>query len=426
MTGTVRVAVTLGVFAATLVLVLVRPRRWHEAWWTSACAAAMLGLRLVSPRDALAATLDGKAALLFLLALLLLSLLIGKSGFFEWAAIRCADFAAGDGRALYRNTFVLGALITATLSLDTTAVILTPVVLALVRRLRMEALPYVALCALVSNVGSLVLPISNLTNILFADTFHLTFSAFAARMLAPQLVALATTYALLRWHFRRDLPASFDRAALPPPASVVPSHAYFVISIAVLLLVLVGYFVAPLAAIEPYVVAFGGVVVLAVAGALTGRVRPRAAGDVSWGVFPFVIGLFVAVRAVENLGFSPAASAWIGHMHPGSVGKMLTTAAVTAAASNVMNNLPAALLMRSILANAHVHIRPVFAALIGANAGSIVTPFGSLATMLVVELARRDGVEVSMRRLVGLGLALAPALVVLTTLTVAATFAIAR
>jgi Na+/H+ antiporter NhaD/arsenite permease-like protein len=105
---------------------------------------------------------------------------------------------------------------------------------------------------------------------------------------------------------------------------------------------------------------------------------------------------------------------------------MLTTAAITAAASNVMNNLPAALLMRSILHDAQVHARPVFAALIGANAGSIVTPFGSLATMLVMALARRDGVKVSTRSIVGLGAVLAPVLVMLTTLTAAATFALVR
>ncbi len=426
MTGTLRVVVTLLVFAAMLALVLLRPRRWHEAWWTTFGALAMLGLRLVSPGDAIAATLDGKAALLFLLALLLLSLLIGKSGFFDWAAIRCAHFAGGDGQALYRNTFVLGALITATLSLDTTAVILTPIVLALVRRLQMRALPYVVLCAFVSNVGSLLLPISNLTNILFAATFRLDFAEFAARMLAPQIVALAVTYAWLRWYFRRDLRAQFDRTALPSPASTVPNRAYFVTSIVVLLSVLFGYFVAPSVGLEPYVVAFGGVAVLAVAGAITQRVRPRAVTEVSWGVFPFVIGLFVAVRGVENLGFSHAVSEWLAGMHTGSASKMLTTAALAAVASNVMNNLPAALLMRGILHDAQVHARPVFAALIGANAGPIVTPFGSLATMLVIALARRDGVRVSTRSILRLGAVLAPVLVLLTTLTAAATFAIAR
>jgi len=146
-----------------LALVVVRPRRWSEGWWTMLGAAAMLALRLVSPREAIAATLAGKNVLLFLLSLLLLSLLVGKSGFFDWAAIRCARIAKGDAHSLYRNAFVAGAIITAILSLDTTAVMLTPVLLALAKKLKVPAAPYVVLCAFVANVGSLALPISNLT-----------------------------------------------------------------------------------------------------------------------------------------------------------------------------------------------------------------------------------------------------------------------
>src|ERR1035437_3992740 len=220
MTGTTRIAVTIAVFAAMLVLMVVRPRRWNEAWWTVLAGGAMLALRLVTPREALASILAGRNALLFLLSLLALSLLVGKSGFFDWAAIRCARIAKGNARALYRNAFVLGAIVTAILSLDTTAVILTPVMLALVKRLKLPAAPYIVLCAFVANVSSLALPISNLTNLLFADAFHMTFAAFASRMIAPQLVALVTTYALLRWHFRRDLPNGFDGESLPEPATV--------------------------------------------------------------------------------------------------------------------------------------------------------------------------------------------------------------
>jgi arsenical pump membrane protein len=194
-TGTARIVVTLIVFATMLVLVFVRPRRWNEAWWTMLGAAAMLVLGWVSPREAIDGTLAGKNALLFLLSLLALSLLIGKSGFFDWAAIRCARIAKGNAHSLYRNAFVLGAIVTAILSLDTTAVMLTPVMLAVVRRIKLPAAPYIVLCAFVANVGSLVLPFSNLTNILFADAFHLTFAAFASRMIAPQLVALITTFA---------------------------------------------------------------------------------------------------------------------------------------------------------------------------------------------------------------------------------------
>ena len=426
MTGAARIVVTLVIFAAMVALMVVRPRRWNEAWWTMLAAAAMLALGIVTPRDALGAILAGKNALLFLLSLLALSLLISKSGFFEWAAIRCAQVAKGDAHSLYRNAFVAGAIITAILSLDTTAVMLTPVMLALVKRLKVPAAPYVVLCAFVANVGSLALPISNLTNLLFADAFHQTFAAFAARMIAPQLVALVTTYAVLRWHFRRELPKRFDGESLPDPASVVPNHAYFLFCVTVLAVVLICFFLAPLMGLEPYVFAFAGSAVLAFAGMAGGRVRIRAARELAWDLFPFVIGLFIAVQGLENLGIVGVESGWLASMRPGSPEKLLSAAGATALASNFMNNLPAALIARSVLLRSHSHMGTVLAALIGADAGPMITPFGSLATMLVFAFARRDGEEVHAGRLVVLGLWATPVIVVLTVLALALSFALVR
>ena len=302
MTGTVRIPITLAIFATMVALVVIRPRRWSDAWWTTLAAAAMLALGLVTPHDAIGSVLAGKNALLFLLSLLALSHLVGKSGFFEWAAIRCAQFARGDAHALYRNAFVAGAIVTAVLSLDTTAVMLTPVLLALVKRLRVPVAPYVVLCAFVANVGSMLLPISNLTNLLFAEAFHQTFVAFAARMIVPQLIALVTTFAILRWHFRLDLPSHFEGESLPDPASVVPNHFYFLICVAVLGGVLICYFLAPLIGLEPYVFAFAASALLAIVGLFAGRVHVRNVKELSWDLFPFVIGLFIAVQGLENLG----------------------------------------------------------------------------------------------------------------------------
>jgi arsenical pump membrane protein len=421
-----RIVVTLTVFAAMIVLMVVRPRRWNEAWWTMLAAAAMLAYGLVTPHDALGAVLAGKNALLFLLSLLALSMLVGKSGFFEWAAVRCARVAKGDAHTLYRNAFVAGAIITAILSLDTTAVMLTPVMLALVKRLKVPAAPYVVLCAFVANVGSLALPISNLTNLLFADAFRQTFAAFAARMIVPQLVALVTTFAVLRWHFRRELPERFDGESLPEPASVVPHPAYFLVCIIVLAVVLIGYFLAPLMGVEPYVFAFAGCGVLAIAGAVAGRVQIRAVGELSWDIFPFVIGLFIAVQGLENLGIVGAEAGWLASMRHGSPEKFLAAAGATAFASNLMNNLPAALIARSVLLRSHAHMGTVLAALIGADAGPMITPFGSLATMLVLSFARRDGEEVRTGRLVMLGLWAVPVIVILTTLSLSLSFALVR
>ncbi|HMC94655.1 MAG TPA: ArsB/NhaD family transporter, partial [Polyangia bacterium] len=134
-----------------------------------------------------------------------------------------------------------------------------------------------------------------------------------------------------------------------------------------------------------------------------------------WGVFPFVIGLFVAVRGLENLGIVGRSSEWLLHLRPGSPESLLAVSGATAVASNVVNNLPAALIAKSVLWRSHAPTGTVLAALVGADVGPMVTPFGSLATMLVLALARREGQEPHAGRMVMLGLWATPMIVVATT-----------
>ena len=151
-----RILLTLVLFAATLVAVVLRPRGIAAGWWTCGAAVIALAAGLVHPGEVWALVLVAKEALLFLLALLLLSALLEASGFFEWAAVLAAR-SARSGAGLLRNVLLLGALITIVLSLDTTAVILTPLVVVAVRRLEVPARPYVLVCVFVSNVASLLL-----------------------------------------------------------------------------------------------------------------------------------------------------------------------------------------------------------------------------------------------------------------------------
>jgi arsenical pump membrane protein len=190
--------------------------------------------------------------------------------------------------------------------------------------------------------------------------------------------------------------------------------------------VLVGYFLAPLLGLEPYVFAFAASAVLAFAGLAAGRMHVRVVRELAWDIFPFVIGLFIAVQGLENLGIVGMGSGWLAEMRPGSPEKLLTAAGATACAANIVNNLPAALIARSVLLRSSAHMGTVLAALIGANVGPMITPFGSLATMLVLALARRDGEEVHAERLVLLGLWAVPIILVLTTLSLALTFALVR
>jgi arsenical pump membrane protein len=419
-----RSVLVVGIFAATLVLALTKPRRIHEAVWTTCGAAAMLSVGAVDARGLRAIYDASRAAILFLVALLVLSALVDKSGLFEWAALRAARSARGDGRVLFRNVFVLGAVVTATLSLDTTAVLLTPVVLSFVRRLDVNARPYVVACAFVANAGSLALPVSNLTNLILAGAFHVSFAGFVVHMLPVQVGVLLVTYTSLRRHFVSEL-GRFDATKVDAGAAdfgtVIPHRRYFLTTVGVLATALGGYLVAPLFAIEPYVIAFAASGVLAVAGALAGRVRPGTARDVSWGVVPFVIGLFVVVQGLDGLGLAPALARLIAGAPGGAIGRSLATTGLTAIASNVMNNLPAALVARAALVPLGGHPALVYATLVGTNVGPNVVPFGSLATVLVLTLARERGVRVSAWSFARAGLWATPLVCLLASLAIALT-----
>jgi arsenical pump membrane protein len=202
--------VTLSVFVFTLSLVLTKPRGMDEAWATVIGGTLMLLLGLENVGQAVQTIAQGSGVLIFLFALCLFSGLLDKAGFFEWAALYSARIAKGNGDALFLNVFLLGGITTALLSLDTTAIILTPVVLSFVRHLKLKSTPFLVACAFVANTGSLLLPISNLTNLLFQSAFHYDFSRFALHMALPQILALAANYYLLRFIFRKDLPKEFD------------------------------------------------------------------------------------------------------------------------------------------------------------------------------------------------------------------------
>ena len=413
---------TLAVAALTLLLVLTRPRGWHEAWWTAGGGALMLALRLETPAQAWRVMRTGQDALLFLLALLLLSALLERSGFFDWSSIQAVRLARGDGRRLYRNVFVLGALITASLSLDTTAVILTPVVLAFVARLKLPARPYIFACAFVANVASLPLPVSNLTNLLFTGAFGLPFGGFALRMLLPQGAALLTNYALFRWCFRGDLPEKFSGDDLPDPQAVVPDVGYFRAAVAVLGLVLVGYFAAPFAHLPPYAVGFAGCLALAVWGVRARQVDGTLLREVSWPVFPFVVGLFVVIGGEENLGLTGPMAGWLLRLDTHPLAGMAAMAGGAGLASNVVNNIPAALLARSVLQQSHAHAPLVYAALLGTNIGPNLTLSGSLATLLVLTSARKKGEDIRALDFFKVGLLVTPLTLLTAVLALWLTF----
>ncbi len=289
---------TLSIFVLTLVLMVARPRGLHEAWAAAVGAVLMLACRLVTVGQAWTTVSQGADVLAFLLALMVLSTLLESSGLFDWAAIHAARSAKGSGRVLYRNIFCLGAITTALLSLDTTAIVLTPIVIACIKRLQIPSRGFVIACAFVANTGSLLLPVSNLTNLLFQSRYHFGFGQYAERMFLPQTAALIVNYYVLTWVCRRDIPADYDTGNLPNPDAVLPDKRYFRAAAYVLVAILIGYFAASAAHVPPYAVAAVGVVMLLVAAKVRNQLDLRMVwSGISWPLFVFVIGLLSSCGA---------------------------------------------------------------------------------------------------------------------------------
>ncbi|MEJ7819927.1 MAG: SLC13 family permease, partial [Rubrobacteraceae bacterium] len=193
------------ILAATLALVLTRPRDIGEAWWAVLGGGLTLVLGLVSFEEAWEILRETEDALILLVGMMALSAVAEKAGFFDWAASLTARAGRGRVFLLYGFVFLVGTLVTTTLSLDATAIVLTPIVYGMVVRLRLSPLPFMFACVYTANTASLFLPISNLTNLLAYDRFDLGFVRFGLVMLLPGLLAVITNFAIFAFLFRNDL-----------------------------------------------------------------------------------------------------------------------------------------------------------------------------------------------------------------------------
>jgi arsenical pump membrane protein len=371
----------------------------------------MLAFQLVTVEQAVNTVKEGANVLGFLLALMVLSALLDRAGFFEWAAIWAARASKGNGKSLYRNVFILGALTTAILSLDTTAIILTPIVVAFVQRLKLEARPFLIACAFVANTGSLLFPISNLTNLLYQEAFNFSFASFTEIMAIPQIVALMINYWLFRLLFKKSIPENFDESLLPQPETAIADKQFFSGALIVLACIIIAYFIASLNHIPPVVVASAGSAILFVWAIIRKQVDKEILKDISWSLFPFVVGLFIVIRGVENIGLTKLAGSLARECDGMSNWGLPCLSSATALGSNIINNIPMALLSISALKTAQCNAADQYAALIGCNLGPNLTVAGSLATMLVISSARKRGENLGAIEFLRIGLITTPALV---------------
>ena len=322
--------------------------------------------------------------LAFLATVIVLAELTGGAQVFDAVATAVARWGRGSYAALFGLCVLFASVTTITLNLDTTAVLLTPVMLALAARVGIAAVPLAMTTVWLANTASVLLPVSNLTNLLAADRVALSPTQLAARMWAPQLAAVAVT-AVCLWAFYWRRGRRGAAVYVPPERLRIGDRVLFGVSA----VACAGFLVALLADVVLWVAS--GVAALVVVGVFA--VRRREALRVSlvpWRLLVLVPGMFLVVETVNVHGLHEVLRAAVGE--GGSLLGLLRTAGVGAGLSNVLNNLPVYLAGEAAVPRGHED--QLLALLVGTNVGSVVTPWASLAILLWFERCRRFGVRV--------------------------------
>ena len=397
---------TWGIAAAATAGVIFRPFSWPEFVWAGAGALLLVLLGLLSLPDALSGVLKGTDVYLFLVGMMLLAEVARQEGLFDWLAAKAAGLAKGSATRLFTLVFCVGTVVTAFLSNDATAVVLTPAVAAVVKAAKADKpLPYLFICAFIANAASFVLPISNPANLVIYGSHMPPLLAWLPRYALPSLLSILATYVVLRWTQQDSLQQDISAGIELPDLSAGGRMAAWGIAGTAVVLLAASAFDVQLGL--PTFLAGAATAVLVL---LRSKYGPMAVlRNVSWGVLPLVAGLFVLVEALEKTGVTDDLA---GLLHD-LVQCSATLAAwvsgvVLAVGCNLVNNLPAGLVAGRVaeIANVPEHVRA--AVLIGVDLGPNLSVTGSLATILWLTALRREGQSVDAWTFLKLGALVTP------------------
>jgi len=392
--------------------VIVRPLRLPEAVWAVSGAALLVCLGLLPVSGAIRGIAKGTDVYLFLTGMMLLAELARETGLFDWLAAQALARARGAASRLFALLYLVGILVTVFLSNDATAVVLTPAVAAVTRAAKLEnPLPYLLICAFIANAASFVLPISNPANLVIYASNMPPLLHWLPRFMLPSIVAIGTTYVILRRTQRAALREALAEKVPVPKLTSEGQSAAWGIGITAVALMLASALGWPLG-LATFI---AGLVTLAVI-SVTRRALPWSSlREISWGVIPLVAGLFALVEALDRSGLIGALSAWL-RLEAQRSGSL--TAAVAgigvAFVSNLMNNLPAGLVAGTAVNMTQLPTSVSSAILVGVDLGPNLSVTGSLATILWLAALRREGVQVNAVDFLRLGAAIMPPSLILS------------
>lgn len=392
------------IFILTITFVIWQPKGLGIGWSATAGAVLALIFGVISFQDIpIVWNIVWNATATFV-AVIIISLLLDESGFFEWAALHVAKWGGGKGKLLFSYIVLLGATVAALFANDGAALILTPIVIAMLLALGFNkgtTLAFVMAAGFIADTASLPLIVSNLVNIVSADFFNIGFTEYASIMVPVDIAAIIATLAMLHWFFRKDIPKQYDVTKLSEPTLAIKDMTTFKTGWLVLVLLLIGFFVLEPLGIPISAIAAIGALILWVIAARGHTINTKKVlRGAPWQIVIFSLGMYLVVYGLRNAGLTDYLSETLNYLaDKGLWVATIGTGFITAFLSSIMNNMPTVLIGALSIEGSEalglIQQAMVYANVIGADLGPKITPIGSLATLLWLHVLSQKNMTIT-------------------------------